>query len=87
MQNFVFGGLYVCNSLEQDNACWRGCCRDGREKACHEGLDSLTVGLHTLLAPVQFIATKLQAGKEAQTGPADIWQPLQLCDVEGAMVF
>ena len=44
--------------------------------ACHDGLHSLTVCLHTLLAPVQFIATKLQAGKEAQTGPADIWRPL-----------
>ena len=41
-------------------------CQDGRKAACHDGLD---VGLHALLAPAQFIATK--QGEEAQTGPAE----------------
>ena len=25
-------GLGECNSLEQDKACWCGCCRDGRKR-------------------------------------------------------
>ena len=63
-------GLDVCNSLEQDKACWRCCCPDGRKAACgHDGLDSLTVGLRALRAPAQFIATK--QGEAAQTGPAE----------------
>ena len=62
-------GLDVCNSLERDKVCWRGCCRNGRREACHDGLDSLIVGLRTLRAPVQFIATK--PGEEAQTGSAE----------------
>ena len=47
----------------------RSWCLDGRKEACHDNLASLTVGLRTLLAPAQFIATK--QGKEAQTGPAE----------------
>ena len=62
-------GLDVCNSLERDKACWRGCCLDGRKAACHDCLDSLTVGLWALLAPAQFIPTK--QGEKAQTGPAE----------------
>ena len=63
-------GLVECNSLERDKACWRCCCPDGRKAACgHDGLDSLAVGLRTLLAPAQFIATK--QGEEAQTRPAE----------------
>ena len=62
-------GLEICNSLDQDKACWRGCCQDGRKEACHECLDSVAVVLLALLAPVQFMATKL--GKEAQAGPAE----------------
>ena len=62
-------GLEICNSLDQDKACWRGCCQDGRKEACHECLDSVAVVLRALLAPVQFMATKL--GKEAQAGPAE----------------
>ena len=47
-------GLDVCNSLEQDKACWRCCCPDGRKKACgHDGLDSLTVGLRDPLSLLQ----------------------------------
>ena len=62
-------GLDVCNSLERDKACWRVCCRDGRKEVCHDGLDSLTVGLLALRAPARFIATK--PDEEAQTGPAE----------------
>ena len=62
-------GLDVCNSLERNKACGRCCSPDGRKVACHDGLDSLTVGLHALRAPAQFIATK--PGEEAQTGPAE----------------
>ena len=62
-------GLDVCNSLEQDRACWRCCCPDGKKAACHDGLHSLTVGLRALRAPAQFIATK--QGEEAQPGPAE----------------
>ena len=40
-----------------------------QENGLPDSLDSLTVGLHTLLAPAHFIATKL--GEEAQTGPAE----------------
>ena len=57
-------GLDVCNSLELDKQWWRGCL-DGRNAACHDGPDSLTVDLPSLLAPAQFVATKL--GEEAQT--------------------
>ena len=70
-------GLDVCNSLEQDKACQRGCCWDGRKEACHDSLGSLTVGLRALRAPVQFIVTKqgeelrVGASEEAQTGPAE----------------
>ena len=56
-------GLDVCNSLEQDTANWHGCCLDGRKAVGHHDLDSLTVGLLALLAPAQFIATKM--GEEA----------------------
>ena len=62
-------GLDVCNSLELGKACWCYYCQDGRKEACHDGLDSLTVVLCSLLAPAQFIATKL--GEEAQSGPAE----------------
>ena len=62
-------GMDVCNSLERDKACWRGWCLDGRKAACHDGPDSLTVGLGALLAPAQFIATK--PGEKSQTGPAE----------------
>ena len=62
-------GMDVCNSLERDKACWRGWCLDGRKAACHDGADSLTVGLRALLAPAQFIATK--PGEKSQTGPAE----------------
>ena len=58
-------GLDVCNSLERDKACWRcwlTCCcpmeEETLKEACHDGLDSLTVGLRALLAPAQFVATK-----------------------------
>ena len=63
-------GLDVCNSLERDKPWWRCCCPDGRKAACcHDGLDSLTVGLRALRASAQFIGTK--QGEEAQTGPAE----------------
>ena len=61
-------GLDVCNSLEQE-VCWCCCCPDGGKAACHDCLDSLTIGLRSLLAPAQFITTK--QGEEAQTGPAE----------------
>ena len=57
--------------MELDKACWRCCCPDGRKVACgHDGLDSLTVCLRSLLAPAQFIATK--QGEAAQAGPAEM---------------
>ena len=64
-------GLDVCNSLQRDKASWCCCLQDGRNTACHDGLDSSTVGLPmlTLLEPTQFIVIK--QGEEAQKGPAE----------------
>ena len=56
-------GLDVCNSLEQDKACRRGCCL--KDTCLPDCLDSLTVGLHALLVHCE------KPGPEAQTGPAE----------------
>ena len=70
-------GLDVCNSLERDKSYWCCCCRDRRKATCHDGPNSLTVGLRALLAPAQFIATKL--GEEAETGPAEYLAVFNTC--------
>ena len=65
-------GLDICNNLEQDKACWRGCCRDGRKAACHNGLDSLTGALRAQAQFIQLYCDKTGRGTvEAQTGSAE----------------
>ena len=83
-QNCLFRALECSNRTHSDldklmEALFFICCLPGLEASwrgmapspgtiLHDCLDSLTVGLHTLWAPAQFIATK--QGEEAQTGPA-----------------
>ena len=60
-------GLDICNNLEQDKACWRGCCRDGRKAACHDSLDSLTGALRAQAQFIQLYCDKTGRGSSNRT--------------------